>query len=112
MAKFEVKTVCVLSERLKEKKENVTEQLRQAEKFVIKLCSQRDALIARQDEECSSVEDKIASLERLLGEKKIGIIEELKARRREELDRVSASVKLANEAISKSNKVGKTMVSE
>lgn len=111
MAKLEVKStypVCVLSERLKEKKENAIEQLSHAEKFLSKLYSKRDALMARLDEECSSVEDKVSSLERLLEEKKITIMEELKARRREELDRVSISVQLANEVILKSNKVRMT----
>lgn len=106
--KLEVKTsspLCVASQRLKLRKENVIEQLKCAENFVSKLCFEKDALISRLDEECNLVENEVSSLKRILEEKKVAIIEELKARKKEELDKVSASMDLANVAISKSNKV-------
>lgn len=108
MAANEVKTsspLCVASQRLKQRKENVIEQLKCAEKFVSKLCFEKDAMISRLDEECNLVENEVSSLKRVLEEKKVAIIEELKEGRKEELDKVSASVELTNEAISKSNKV-------
>lgn len=98
----------VASERLRERKENVVEQLESAEKFVDQLCGQRDCLVCNLDEECSSFENEVNVLKKVLEVKRVALIEELQARRKDELEALSSSIELASAAISKTNEVRKT----
>lgn len=108
LEKLGVKTVSplsVASERLKQKKENVIEQLKSAEEFVSDLCCQRETLVSNLDEECSSFESGVDVLKKILEDKRVALIKEMQARRREQLEGISAGIESAHVAISKSNKV-------
>ncbi len=95
----------IASQRLKQKKENVVEQLKCAEEFVSSLCFHRDKQLSRLDEECNSVESETNLVRRILEDKKVAILEELSTKRKERLEDVSAIIELVNVAISKTNKV-------
>lgn len=97
--------LCVASGRLQQKKENVIEQLKCAEKFISELCCQRDTLISILDEECSSCESEMNVLKKILEDKRVALIKELQARRSQDLEATSASMELASVAIFKANKV-------
>lgn len=97
--------LCVASQRLKQRKENVIEQLNIAEKFVSRLCFQRGELISRLDEECIAVDNEVDMLKRALEDKRVEVIKELQAIKKEKLEALSTNIELANVAISNSVKV-------
>lgn len=95
----------VASQRLRERKENVAEQLRYVNKFVNKLCQQRSFLMSKLDEECSSVEDEFELMRKTLENKRVAVLEELTSRAERQLEAISGCTEVAGIAISKTKEV-------
>lgn len=95
----------VASQRLKETKENVSQQLKAAEDRVKSLCRKRTDLSSRLSMECDSVEQQIHLLKQMLDEKKIDCVKQLKMKRSEELDSLSANIEQIEMVISKTVQV-------
>ena len=100
-----VSPLSVASRRLDEKKGNVIEQLQVVQEYMNRLCLQRNQLNSKLEEECDSIEYDVNLLKNALDDKKGALIEEVKARRGDEMRAVSLHIDFAKEALSNTAKV-------
>ncbi len=100
-----VSPLSIASQRLEEKKENVSEQLQVAENYLNNLCFQKKQLSSKLEEECNSIERDVSLLKLALDDKKNILIEELRSKREDEIEAASLRITFANEAISSTIKV-------
>lgn len=95
----------IASQRLKESKENVTQLLKVAEGHLNCLCSERDDVVCKLEDECRLIEEKVESVKELLEEKKTVIIEQLKNKRNDQLFTISQCIESVRDIISKTTEV-------
>ena len=97
----------VVSQRLRETKDNVARQLKIAEDHVRRLQGLKSSLTSRLPEECGIIEQEIEGLKTQLEEKKGALLQQLKLQRGEEVQSVVQSLESIEIATAKTAKVRK-----
>ena len=97
--------MCVASKRLKERKNNVIEQLEIVEKYVYDLDTRENNYIEDFTEKCRQIECEVTSIKEMLDKKKVTIMRELEIEKDEEMKYISCSMNLAKLAMEKAKQV-------
>ena len=93
------------SRRLKEKKENVIEQIKVAKEYMKTLETQKELLISALDKDRNQIELRVNTIMKILESQKLMIIEELESEKKQKLESISSFLDLANGTIEGSEQV-------
>ncbi len=101
----DISPISVASKRLRERKDNVVEQLEIVEKYVSDLDTLKNCINEDFIEKCSKIDDQVTSMKKILDEKKIRVIGELEIEKDEGVNSITCSINLAKLAMTTAKQV-------
>lgn len=96
---------CIVSRRLRERKENVAEHLKTVGECVSSLHAVGGRINSKFGEECQRIENEINIVIETLTRRKLAVLQELEAEKDNKLKGITSSLQFANETMLKTEEV-------
>lgn len=94
-----------LTQRLRDKKENVVEQVRLVEDYVNTSCAQKEKLTMKYDSECNKIRQEFDLAKEVLERRKSSILKQIEKQKEEQLELMSSQINLARVAVTRATQV-------